>query len=133
MIIPNPVIKLDYSPANDILSVEWPDVHEYSVSEAEFTFDVIVETIRLYDVKYLLTDTRKGIVEVAEPRYKEMILRFARGLAATRLQKVARVVTKSTLREKAVNEARQQAQLAAQVKSFYNAVEAFQWLTSKQG
>lgn len=130
MIIPNPVIKLDYSPAQDILSVEWPDVHDYSISEAAYTLDAIVETVKYYDVKYLLTDTRKGIVEIPEPRYKELILKFAKDLAATRLQKIARVVTESTLREKPINEIRHEAQLAVPIKSFFNVEEAFRWLTS---
>jgi hypothetical protein len=131
MIIPNPVIKLDYSPAQDILSVEWPDIHDYSISEAAYTLDAIVETVKYYDVKYLLTDTRKGIVEISEPRYKELILKFAKDLAATRLQKIARVVTESTLREKPINEIRHEAQLAVPIKSFFNVEEAFRWLTSK--
>lgn len=131
MIIPNPVVKLEYNPAQDVLFVEWPEVRDYSVSEAAYTLDVIVETVKFYDVKYLLTDVRKGIVEIPELQYKEVILKFAKGLATTRLQKLARVITASTLREKPVEEVRQEAQLTIPFKNFYNVEEAFKWLISK--
>ena len=131
MIIPNPVVKLHYNPAQDILSVEWPEVHDYSVGEADYVLNVVVETVKYYDVKYLLTDVRKGIVDIPEPQYKEMILKFAKGLAATRLQKLARVVTESTLREEPIREVRQKAQLAVPFKNFNSVEEAVDWLTFK--
>lgn len=131
MVIPNPVVKLDYNPARDILSVEWPEVHDYSIAEAEYTLDAIVETVRCYDVKYLLTDVRKGIVDIPEPRYREMILRFAKGLAATRLQKLARVVTEVTVREEPINEVRQEARLVVPFRNFVDVEEALKWLTEK--
>ncbi|PRY15532.1 hypothetical protein CLV24_102153 [Pontibacter ummariensis] len=132
MIIPNPIIKLDYNPAQDVLVVEWPDVHEYTTSQAAYTLDIIVETVKLYDVKYLLTDTRNGIIDIPEAKYKALILSFAKSLATTRLKKLARVVTASTLREKPINEVRREAQLAVPIKSFDNAEEALAWLVSEK-
>lgn len=131
MIIANPIIKLDYNPARDVLSVEWPDFREYTVSEAEYILDIIVETVKLYDVKCLLADTRSGVVELAESRYKRIVLRFAKGLAATRLRKVARVVTRGTLRERQVNEVKKEAGLDVPVESFYSTEAALRWLSSK--
>ncbi|WP_162055576.1 hypothetical protein [Pontibacter pamirensis] len=61
MIIPNKLIKLDYN----------------SASEAAYTLNIIVETVRQYDVKYLLTDTRKSTVDIPTSEYKEIILKLA--------------------------------------------------------
>ncbi|WP_162056434.1 hypothetical protein [Pontibacter pamirensis] len=131
MVIPNPVIKLDYDPARDVLSVEWPDVHDYMKSETVYTLDKVVEVIKLYDVKYLLADTRKGVVDISEPEYKEIILKFARGLAETRLRKIARVVTGSTLREGPIHEVTKQAHLLIPMRNFYSTEDALGWLTSR--
>lgn len=131
MIIPSPLIRLDYNPTTDILSVEWPDVHEYSVSEAEHVLDIVVQTARRYDVKYLLTDTRRGVVDVPEQRYRELILGFARNLSTTRVRKLARVVTRETLRESAISQVTQQTGLAVPIRSFYSTEEAMDWLISR--
>lgn len=131
MIIPSPVIRLDYEPATDVLSVEWPDVHEHSLGEVEHVLDVVAQAARLYDVRYLLADTRRGIVTVPEQRYRELLLRFAGSLAATRVLKLARVVTAETLREDATRQAMREAALSVPVKSFHSTEEALRWLTSK--
>lgn len=132
MIIPNRVVKLDYDPAKDVLSVEWPDFRDYSISEAVHILDIVVETLRLYDVKYLLTDTRNRMMNVPDSRYKDIILKFAKDLTATRLQKLARVVTESTVREKPINEVKREANLSIPMQNFYTVEEAFNWLTLKQ-
>jgi 6-pyruvoyl-tetrahydropterin synthase len=131
MIIPNSLIKLDYDPVLDVLSVEWPDFYYYSISEAAYTLDIIIETVKQYDVKYLLTDTRKSTVDITTSQYKEIILKFAKDLATTRLQKVARVVTESTLREKSISEVKQEAHLTVPIRNFGKLEEALQWLTAK--
>lgn len=131
MVIPNPVIKLDYDPARDVLSVEWPEVRDYTVSEAMHILDTVIETVRLYDVKYLLTDTRKSAIDIPEFEYKEIILKFAKDLATTRLYKVARVVTESTLRKVPIHEVTQQAHLSIPIQNFYSTEDALAWLNSK--
>lgn len=130
MIIPNNLIKLDYDPAWDVLSVEWPDFHYYSVSEATYTLDIIVEAVRLYDVKRLLIDNRKSTVDIPESEYKEAILRFAKDLALTRLRKIARVVPESALGERLIRGVRQEAHLDVEAENFATIDEALGWLTS---
>ena len=130
MIIPNPVIKLDYNPARDVLLVDWPDFREYSLSEAKYTLDVIIETLKLYDVKYILSDTRKGVIEIPEQQYKELLFIFANDLKTTRVQKLARIVNDNTLREKPINEVKTAAQVTIPVESFYSEKEAMNWLIS---
>ena len=131
MIIPNKLIKLDYNPARDVLFVEWPDFYYYSASEAAYTLNIIVETVRQYDVKYLLTDTRKSTVDIPKSEYREIILQFAKDLATTRLRKIARVVTESTSRLKPIREVRQEAHLEVAIDDFYSIEEALEWLASK--
>lgn len=131
MIIPNQLIKLDYAPARDVLSVVWPDFHYYSISEAAYTLDIIIETVRQYDVKCLLTDTRKSTIDIPEPKYKEIILKFAQDLTTTRLRKVARVVTESTLREGPIHEVAHQAHLSIPIHNFYSMEDALGWLSSQ--
>lgn len=131
MLIPNQLIKLDYDPARDVLSVQWPDFHYYSISEAAYTLDVIVETVKQYDVKYLLTDTRKSTVDIPNSEYKELILKFAKDLSTSRLHKIARVVTESTGRLKPIREVRQEAQLEVEIQDFDTVQEAIDWLTSR--
>lgn len=43
MIIPNPILKLDYDSAGHMLSVEWPGFRDYSVNEAVHILDIIIE------------------------------------------------------------------------------------------
>lgn len=129
MIIPNHLIKLDYDPAWDVLSVEWPDFHYYSVSEAAYTLDIIVETVRLYDVKRLLIDNRKSTVDIPESEYREVVLRFAKDLALTRLRKIARVVPDSALGERLIRGIRQEAHLDVEAENFAAVGEALGWLT----
>ncbi|MFD3001358.1 hypothetical protein ACFS7Z_13370 [Pontibacter toksunensis] len=130
MIIPDPVVKLDYDPARDVLFVAWPDFSEYTVSEAEYVLSVVIETVRTYDIKYLVTDTRNRMVQVPDSRYKAIILQFAKDLVGTRLQKLARVVTESTAREKPISEVRQETNLTIPMRNFGSVEEAMDWLTS---
>jgi hypothetical protein len=127
MIIPNPVLKLDYDPAIDVLSIDWPDFREYSISEVIYVLDSVIETIKNYDIKYLLTDTRKGIVEMSDDKYKKLALNFAVNLKSTRLKKLARIVNTNTLREQTVKDVSQQAQLTIPIKNFDKKDLALDW------
>lgn len=131
MNIPDPLVKLDYNPALDILIVEWPDFRQYSLYESVYVLDKVIETIRHYDVKYLLTDTRYKMVDISDSEYKKIILKFALGLETSRLQKLARIVTESTLRERTITEVKQEVQLTIPLKNFFNKKEAVNWLISK--
>jgi hypothetical protein len=45
------IIKLEYDPATDILEVEYPDLEKFMLPEIKHAFNLMVETIRNYDVK----------------------------------------------------------------------------------
>ena len=131
MIIPHPVVKLDYDPITDILTVDWPDFTDLAISEAQYILDTFIETVIAYDVSYLLTDTRNGTVNIAEAKYKELAYNFATKLAKTRIMKIARVVSEATVRETPVKEVTQQAQLTIPLKNFTTKKEALVWLIQK--
>ena len=131
MIIPNPLVRLDYDPARDVLKVAWPDFRDYSVSEAVHVLEIVIETVRCYDIKYLLTDTRGRMVEVPDARYKAIILKFSKDLAATRLRKLARVVTESTRRDRPIQEVRQEAGLTVPMRNFESVAQALSWFASE--
>ncbi|MCC9167273.1 hypothetical protein [Pontibacter harenae] len=131
MIIDNPIVKLDYDIAKDILCVEWPNVHDYSISETTYVLDTIVSTIRYYDIKSLLTDTRKGIIGITSQQYLEIIFKFAQDLAKTRIEKLARVVTEETLRAQQISEVSQKANLTVPIRNFSDFDEAVAWLCQR--
>jgi hypothetical protein len=51
----------------------------------------MVDTVRHYDVKRLLLDTRKTVIAVSEEENREVTSQLASNLAKTPLQKLARI------------------------------------------
>jgi len=97
----NSLIILDYTPSSDILSVVWPNAEPYNLAEIRRTLDILVESIRNYDVKKLLIDASQTTVssELNEAEYKSIVIQFAHDLTKTRLQKSARITTSDKIRE----------------------------------
>ena len=124
------LITLDYDPATDILSLDWPDVKDFLVPEVERELKVLIDTIKHYDVKKLLIDTSKARVEVNDTEYQAFISTFAEALKDTRLQKFARVGTSDPEREKLSDRARESSRinLFMEFHSFNTRTEALAWL-----
>lgn len=87
----NSLISLDYSPAFDILEVEYPDLQGYMLSHIKDSLDLMVDTIRTYDVKRLLLDASKTVIELNDEENKNLTIYLASQLVKTRLQKLARI------------------------------------------
>lgn len=130
MKIPNKFLKLDYNPNTDILFVEWPNMHNYTLPEVEHIIDEVVDTVRHYDVKRVLTDTRQSNVALSTAEYAGVINRLARELMTTRLQKFARLTTTDSNREKIASNAATLVQGVIQYKNFDDTDEAIAWLKS---
>jgi hypothetical protein len=132
MVIHNGIIKLDYNPATDILATSMPDVTQFGLSEVSFCLGLIVESVTNYDIKLLLLDSSKSVVEVEDEAYKTVVTRFAQDLIRTRLQKIARIATENTKREEksaqVATEIRQGLNLQIKYKNFTNEAEALDWL-----
>ena len=126
------LITLDYEPASDILSLDWPDVKDFLVPEIERELKVLVDTIKHYDVKKLLIDTSKAQVEVNDAAYQAFLSTFANTLKDTRLQKLARVGTSNPEREKITEQAKEASRIdqVMEFQNFNSKTEALAWLSA---
>ena len=126
----NALIKLDYNPATDILLVDMPSVTYGVVPEFRRALDIIVENVRSYDVKKLLVDARKSVIEMDPEEYSEVVKKFASDLKATRLVKGARVISPNADREKLVKQVVGTTDPGFLFHTFTDITEAENWLNS---
>lgn len=124
----NSLVRLNYNPATDILDVDCPDFNPLIMAEVKEAFNIIVDTVKHYDVKKLLIDSSKAQIDVSDKSHREVLVKFARDLMATRLQKFARVGTDDTLREDSVNRAKEDAMFSIAFQSFPDKATALSWL-----
>lgn len=124
----NSLVRLNYNPATDILDVDCPDFHPLIMAEVKEAFSIIVDTVKHYDVKKLVIDSSRATINTSDHEHKAVLVKFARDLMGTRLQKLARVGTEDTLREKNVNEAREDAAFNIDFQSFPDKAAALAWL-----
>ncbi len=132
----NGLIILDYNPADDILSVELPDIQKLTLPEVRRSFQIIGENLRNYDVKNLLIDSSKAVVEIEDIDYRAVIMQFGSDLLQTRLQKLARVgssILKQERRAQSVaTETIQELNLPFKFANFTNRESATKWLLGKE-
>ncbi|WP_347158333.1 hypothetical protein [Pontibacter chitinilyticus] len=93
------LVEMQYDAAVDILKVKWLDSKGATRDEFGYSFQKLLETIRNYDIKKLLIDSREDITAVTDEEYKELNTTFANKLAGTRLARIARLGTTNTSRE----------------------------------
>jgi hypothetical protein len=127
MIIPNSLIKLDYDPTKDILFVEWPDFEYYSLSELQQILTNVLDTIRHYDINYLMIDARTTVIGISEADYDQIVTKFAQDLMQTRVKKVARLSTSDFTREKQVEYIREKIKLTVEFKTLETVDQALNW------
>jgi hypothetical protein len=130
MLIPNQFIKLEFNPALDVLYVEWPNIHDYTVHELGFILAELVSTVKNYDIKKILADSRNSTLTLPEQEYGTIVEKFAHDLSTTRLRKLARITTGLGYREKAAEKAAEEVKDAFAVRSFYTMEEALAWLSA---
>ncbi|WP_242919956.1 hypothetical protein [Pontibacter liquoris] len=99
------LIELHYEVASDILTVRWPDLTGASLSEVTYSFKMLTDTLKHYDIKRLLVDSRRNTVEVPEETYLNLMTKFTHELLATRLVKFARLKATDPVREKKTEDA----------------------------
>ncbi|AKQ45476.1 hypothetical protein TH63_07195 [Rufibacter radiotolerans] len=128
VIYDNGFLKLDYETNTDILSVMMPPVDTILLPEVARSFGVIVEHVRNYDIKKLLIDARETRVDVEEEVFKPIISDFVKGLASTRIKRVARLVSPSFARELVVTKVFQDREIPIEFESFTEATPAYAWL-----
>ncbi|WP_162052178.1 hypothetical protein [Pontibacter pamirensis] len=131
----NSLIRLDYNPATDIMEVEYPDLHDYLLPEIKRSVDILLDTVKNYDVKRLLLDSTRTIISVGDVESREIATYLAAGLARTRVQKVARVQSPSaTVENTAQQNIRHISQVQAlpfKLENFSSKALALEWLGGK--
>ncbi|MFD3003810.1 hypothetical protein ACFS7Z_25870 [Pontibacter toksunensis] len=131
----NSLIRLDYNPATDIMEVEYPDLHDYLLSEIKRSIDTLLDTVNNYDVKQLLLDSTRTIISVGDVESREIATYLAAGLMRTRVQKVARVQSPSaTVETTAQNNIRHISAvqvLPFELQNFSSKAMALEWLVGK--
>ncbi len=125
------ILRLNYSPATDILMADLSNEHRFNERELEEALAIIIEHVRHYDIKCLLMDSRKRILLMDEQRYGDMMSGFAKELHATRLLKLARIQTNIAMRESIVQILDTQIISGYAFRTFLNIDEAMAWLTLK--
>lgn len=128
----NSVVKLDYDPTTDILVVEYPDLHDYLLSEVKHSIDKMLQIIRSYDIKYLLLDSTRTVSSVEENESREVATYLAAGIMKTRVLKVARVQSPMEAVEKRaqcnIKHIQESLPLPFQLKNFTEKAVALEWL-----
>lgn len=132
ILLQNSVLKLEYSPATDILQVRYPDLQSMHLSEIRHNLDIMVETIRNYDVRKLLLDASHTAVEVDDEENRQLNLNLAVQLAKTRLVKLARIQPVSREREvkaqQNIEDLKRSGLIPYELRTFTNHAEALAWL-----
>ena len=128
----NNIIKLDYNPATDILEARYPDLHDYLLPEIKHSIDILVDTVKNYDVKNVMLDSTRTVFSVSAEESREVALYLASGLSKTRLQKLARVrALNSEVETRAkgtMQHFKETGMLNYDLKSFPSTEDAIKWL-----
>lgn len=127
------LIELNYDVRSDILSVRWPDLNGITISELEFSITKLVDTLRHYDIKNLLIDSRSSkIADITREEHLKVLLEFVKLLMTTRLEKLARIETTDIGREGVVDIAAEEAinrlGIRFDFRNFSDEVSAREWL-----
>lgn len=130
----NGLIKLDYTPATDVLEVAYPDLHDFLLHEIKHCIDVLIENIINYDVKRVLLNSSLTVVAVSEQQSREITSYLIAGLMKTRLQKLARVQSASAdveaLAQNNIKYVQETGMLPFELNNFLSKAEAISWLTN---
>lgn len=127
----SPIIRLDYTPATDILVADLSNQHEFYALEVREALHLIIQHVRHYDVTRLLMDSRKRILVMEEAEYAALMTDFTKALQTTRLQKLARLYTGIPAREDLALSVSAQIISSYTLRTFPNQEQAVAWLTLK--
>ncbi|MBB6610671.1 hypothetical protein H7F15_06455 [Pontibacter sp. Tf4] len=130
------LIELRYEVANDVLLMNWPDLTGITLPEIDYSIRKIIDTLRHYDIKNLLIDSRQSkLSDLSQEEYQGVLITFVQQLKTTRLQRLARISTVDSRREDVVDDT---AELALKkmgidfvFRNFAEQQAAYSWLTEK--
>ncbi|WP_242919460.1 hypothetical protein [Pontibacter liquoris] len=128
----NSIIKLDYTPATDILAVGYPDLHGFLLPEIKHNIDILIDTVKNYDVKKVLLDASHTVMSVGMEESREVTIYLAQGFSRTRVEKIARLQSLNEtieMRAKATMQHLAEIQLLPfQLQNFSVKADALAWL-----
>lgn len=131
-IFDNGFINLEYDPVIDVIYVIMPTVDRTDLPKVEQSLAIIVEHVKNFYIRNMLLDVRDAKVFINEKAYASMISNFSRALLDSHLQKMARVVDESSLRESIVHDIFIDKTLSLVARSFTEVVPALEWLKEKR-
>ncbi len=124
----SPLIRLDYTPATDILVADLSASYEFYILEVREALNTLVKNVRYYDVKRVLMDSRKRIIQIEEEKYTALMTEFIKELQTTRLQRLARLHTGNINRNNIAKTMQEQVALTFLMKTFADTEQAITWL-----
>ena len=129
----NHLVELTYEVKHDLLLIYWPHLNQEDLLELEFVFSQVIDTLNHYDIKHLLIDSSQSLVEIDEFTYKALLFQFVQRLSTTRLKKMARIMSESTVRENRLKGYAQEMEVQQlftfSFAEFENKLTAVSWLT----
>ena len=135
ILLHNSIVELNYDPATDVLEVAYPDLHDYLLLEVKHTIDIMIETIKNYNISKLLLDSSRTSILVSAERSTEVSMHLAAGLASTRLLKLARVQslnsTVETTAQNNISHISASLNLPFKLQNFSCKAEGLAWLVEK--
>ena len=125
-------LKLDYDANTDVLYVPCPDIQEFELLHIHRALAIVVDILISYDIKRFLFDSSRSLIEIRPEAHQQLLSHLTRGLLASRLQKLARVVSADISREESIAQFLMQskAHLPYEIQNFRDKAVALDWLTS---
>ncbi|GAA4431278.1 hypothetical protein GCM10023188_18650 [Pontibacter saemangeumensis] len=128
MRIHSELVNLDYNPATDVLTVEWPDIRACQADEISLALGDIVGNIRNFGVRRLLVDSRKTAGGISDGQYEKVTARFIRDIIASPVEKVARLESADAAREARLAGLVRGCRMTIAFRNFATREEAVRWL-----
>ncbi|MFC6997661.1 hypothetical protein [Rufibacter roseus] len=128
------LVELKYEVTKDILSVKWPDLIKGTMAELNHSCQQLINTINHYDIKRLLVDSRSYQIDLDSQDYKDLIQKLGKAMAATRLEKIARLMSPKELGEQeefaqtVYTEVVEEIKFTINTRNFESESEAVDWL-----
>ena len=128
MLLASNLITLEYNPATNVLFIVWPNIHEYSLNKVKETIAEVLRTIRHYDVKRLLIDSRRTVMRIDNETYAGLLADFKKELLNTRIKKIARLESGYSAREYQFQEIVSLNKFPISFENFPDKKTALEWL-----
>lgn len=87
----NDTITLVYTPATQVLTFNYPNLHSHSVSKVKHNLDTLVETVRKHRIKGVLLDASESHVTVHEDVFMLVTNYMLIGLKSAEVLRVGRL------------------------------------------